>query len=70
MVRDAEPTYGRDPSPGPVRLRWRDAVSGEDVWIDLAGPREFVADLVEQGFEIRLEPRDVPTLSRCVVASG
>src|SRR5437762_3552685 len=41
---------GTEGSP-PFRLRWLDAVSGEIVWMELEGPREFVADLVAHGFE-------------------
>ncbi|MBI5363138.1 MAG: hypothetical protein HZA53_08160 [Planctomycetes bacterium] len=50
----------------PVRLAWTDPEEGETLWVELWGTREFVADLVAQGFEVRPVAEDETASTLCV----
>jgi len=51
----------------PTLLRWTDPEGGEVLWVEMWGTREFVQDLVAQGFEVRrVEDQDESASSLCV----
>jgi hypothetical protein len=55
-------------SPGriPVHMTWTDPQDGEELWIEMWGSRDFVDELLAQGFEIRTLAEDETLSSLCV----
>lgn len=62
----ADSSASTRPPERPVRLAWTDPEEGETLWVELWGTREFVADLVAQGFEVRAIAEDETASSLCV----
>jgi hypothetical protein len=50
----------------PVLLSWKDPEEGATLWVEMWGSREFIEDLVAQGFEIRRVEDDESASSLCV----
>jgi hypothetical protein len=50
----------------PVLLSWKDPEEGETLWVEMWGSREFIDDLVAQGFEVRRIEDDESASSLCV----
>ena len=50
----------------PVHMTWTDPEDGEELWIEMWGSREFVEELLAQGFEIRALAEDETLSSLCV----
>ena len=57
-----EPMGGRRP----VHMSWTDPEDGDELWIEMWGTREFVDELLAQGFEIRSVDEDETLSSLCV----
>ena len=50
----------------PVHLTWTDPEDGEELWIEMWGSRDFVDELLAQGFEIHTLAEDETLSSLCV----
>jgi hypothetical protein len=50
----------------PVHMTWTDPQDGEELWIEMWGSREFVDELLAQGFAIRSVAEDETLSSLCV----
>jgi hypothetical protein len=47
-------------------MTWTDPEDGDELWIEMWGSREFVDELLAQGFEIRSLGEDETLSSLCV----
>jgi len=69
-VEPADEESGSEPRANPVRrpvhMTWTDPQDGEELWIEMWGSREFVDDLLAQGFAIRSVAEDETLSSLCV----
>src|SRR5262249_19545739 len=50
----------------PVLLSWIDPLDGGRLWVELWSSREFVDELLSQGFEVRCVQEDETASSLCV----
>ena len=50
----------------PVHMTWTDPQDGDELWIEMWGSRDFVDELLAQGFEIRTLAEDETLSSLCV----
>lgn len=55
-----------NPGRRPVHMTWTDPQDGEELWIEMWGSREFVDELLAQGFAIRSVGEDETLSSLCV----
>jgi hypothetical protein len=62
--RRADPGAGSDRRP--VHMTWTDPEDGEELWIEMWGSRDFVDELLAQGFEIHTLGEDETLSSLCV----
>jgi hypothetical protein len=55
-----------DAVPRPIHMTWTDPEDGDELWIEMWGSREFVDELLAQGFAIRSVAEDETLSSLCV----
>ena len=50
----------------PIHMTWTDPEDGAELWIEMWGSRDFVDELLAQGFEIHALAEDETLSSLCV----
>ena len=50
----------------PVFLTWTDPEDGDELWIEMWGSHDFVDELLQQGFQVRVVEEDETASSLCV----
>ena len=70
MNRIESPSSESHPQPRaggrPVHMTWTDPQDGDELWVEMWGTREFVDELLAQGFVIRAVGEDETLSSLCV----